>query len=98
MPILQHRKITDYAVLVLLDKKLLYIILMSDDRYGQYLKKPLPGLGNYISSGAPTIRINLQGFLKDHIQTEHRVLKHHHFLHIQAEHRVLKHHHFLHTF
>ena len=76
MPILQHRRITDYAVLVLSDKKLLYIVLMSNDHYGQYLKKPLPGLGNYISSGAPIIHINLHGFLKDPIQTEHRVLRH----------------------
>ena len=54
---------------------------MSDDRYGQYLKKPLSGLGNYFSSGAPLIQIHLHGFLKDHIQTGHHVLKHHHFIH-----------------
>ena len=54
---------------------------MSDDRYGQHLKKPLTGLGKKFSTGAPLIHINFHDFLKDHIQTRHRVLKHHHFLH-----------------
>ena len=81
MLILQHPKITDYGMLVSPDKKLLYIILMSDDRYGQYLKKPLQVLENYFSSCAPFIQINPHGFLKNHIQTEHRALRHYHFLH-----------------